>query len=158
MQSTKILYYPTAVKKAVSPLAICLGSLYNDELTQNLVRTVVGDQFDALFNQHVNDAIKRKIKVRNMYEKRLTMKSLFVEFGLPLDSVEDLLILTDIADQFDKIPREISYFDFKDSSIKSVKIKTDLADPNGKPKPPCSLDTNSNDGGEPDEGIDVVDA
>jgi hypothetical protein len=155
MQSTKVLYYPIAVKKAVSPLAICLGSLYNDELTQNLVRTVVGDQFDALFNQYVNDAIKKKIKVHNMYEKRLTMKSLFVEFGLPLESVDDLLVLTELADQFDKVPREISYFDLNDSSIKTVKIKTDFADPNGKPKPPTLLDVNGED---TDEGCDVVDA
>ena len=165
MEPTKILCYPI-VKKSVSPLAICLGSLYNDELTQNLVRTVVGEQFDALFNQYVNDAVKKRIKVRTMFEKRLTMKSLFVEFGFPLESVEDLLELSAIADQFDILPKELSYFDCKSMELKTIKIKTDFADPNGKPKRPTTLQSdnsgtdceNSERLVDIDNGCDVVDA
>ena len=158
MEPTKILCYPI-VKKSVSPLAISLGSLYNDDLTQNLVRTVVGEQFDALFNQYVNDAVKKKIKVRTMFEKRLTMKSLFVEFGFPLENVEDLLELSSIADQFELLPKELSYFDLK-NNIRTVKIKTDFADPNGKPKPPTSLPlaVDKENDNNAEEGCDVVDA
>ena len=162
MEPTKILCYPI-VKKSLSPLAICLGSLYNDELTQNLVRSVVGEQFDACFNQLVNDAVKKKIKVRQLFEKRLTMKSLFVEFGFPLDSVEDLMELSSIADQFNILPKELSYFDYKSLELKTVKIKTDFADPNGNPKRPSSLTENSclhestDRLADIDDGSDVVD-
>ena len=56
-------------------------------MTQQLFRNVVEYRFEVLFEQFVNAAEKKKLKTRDMVERKSVMKNLFVEFGLPLESI-----------------------------------------------------------------------
>ena len=100
MECHKQVFYPF-IKKAICPLGICLSSLYNDDLTQQLVRSVVGDRFDTIFTQLIALARRKNLKVREMIERKSLMKNLFIEFGLPLESTDDLIFLAITANQMD---------------------------------------------------------
>lgn len=122
MDCNKQIFYPF-IKKAICPLGICLSSLYNDDMTQQLVRNVVEDRFEVLFEQFVNAAKKKKLKTRDMVERKSVMKNLFVEFGLPLESIDDLIFLAITADQKNSIPNYFSFYDMRDHVLRTVELK-----------------------------------
>ena len=81
MDCNKQIVYPF-IKKAICPIGICLSSLYNNDVTQQLARNIVEDRFEVLFEQFVNAAKKKKLKTRDMVDRKSVTKNLFVEFGL----------------------------------------------------------------------------
>lgn len=124
MDFHKQVFYPF-IKKAICPLGICLSSLYNNDITQKIVRSVVEERFDDLFEQSVAIAKKKNIKVDDIMDKKAIMKNLFVEFGLPLESTDDLIFLAITADQMDSIPNYFSFYDMRDHILKTVQFKND---------------------------------
>ena len=130
MDFHKQVFYPF-IKKAICPLGICLSSLYNNDVTQQIVRAVVEDRFELLFDQYIDIAKKKKIKVSDMVNKKSVMKNLFVEFGLPLESTDDLIFLAITADQMDSIPNYFSFYDMRDHILKTVQLKNDFAETHG---------------------------
>ena len=126
MDFHKQVFYPF-IKKAICPLGICLSSLYNNDVTQQLVRSVVEDRFELLFDKFIDIARKKKIKVSDMNNKKSVMKNLFVEFGLPLESTDDLIFLAITADQMDSIPNYFSFYDMRDHILKTIQLKNDFA-------------------------------
>ena len=123
--NNKQVFYPF-VKKAICPLGICLSSLYNDEQTQQLVREIVGHRFEALFDQLIGMARnKKKLNVKDMVQRKPVMKNLFIEFGLGLESLDDLIFLAITAGQMNTIPTTLSYYDLKDNMLKTIELKLD---------------------------------
>ena len=119
------------VKKAISPIGICLSALYTNDITQTLVRSIINDHFSLLFEQYMAHAKKKKVDVKHLVEKKDAMKQLFVEYGIPVESIDDLLFLGCMADHIEKIPKFFSYWDMREHVLKTVSINSAVADPNG---------------------------
>ena len=79
---------------AFYPHVFSLASLYRSKTTRCAIRGLLNDIFENSFNNLIITANKKRSNfISDALENKAVMRKIFMEYGLPLESIDDLKTL-----------------------------------------------------------------
>lgn len=100
-------------KMVMFPRALCLSNLYQTVALRSAVRLFLDSIFETKF-KHVMLEAKQKHFVyhQEASTKKVLIKNIFIEYGLPLESVEDLKLILATLPEFNDLRKEFKNVNF----------------------------------------------
>ena len=90
---------------AFYPHVFSLASLYRSKTTRCAIRGLLNDIFENQFNNLIISANnKRSNFISDALENKALMRKIFIEYGLPLESNDDMKTLLQLLPQYEHLP------------------------------------------------------
>ena len=113
--STYFIPFP---KMAFSPCDISLSNLYQTPSTRSQVRGYVSGIFLTKFEIVIQEAKRRSFRfVRDALDHKQQIQTIFVEYGMPLESLEDLKLILATLPEFSELRKQFNMFEYNKHEI-----------------------------------------
>ena len=90
---------------AFYPQVFSLSSLFKTKTTRSAIRGLLNEQFESKFNSLIIHANRQKLDfVSDALENKTALRKIYTEYGLPMETIEDLKSMLDCLPQYANLP------------------------------------------------------